>query len=198
MQSLWMLVAAFLFAIMGVCVKLASQWYSTGEIVFYRGLIGVLVTLAIVLAQRGQLATRYPVQHTWRGVIGVTALWLWFYAFGQIPLATATTLNNMAPIWLAAIMFGMVWWRGQSRFAWGLALAIALSAVGVFLLLKPSFHADQWLGITAGLFSGAISALAYLQVRRLGRLGEPEYRVVFYFSLVSMVVGFFSALIKQP
>ncbi len=198
MQSLWMLVAAFLFAAMGVCVKLASQWYSTGEIVFYRGLIGVFVTLAIVFWQRGQLRTIHPLAHIWRGIIGVIALWFWFFAFSQLPVATATTLNSMAPIWLAGILFAMVWWRGQSRFAWGLVLAIGASAVGVFLLLKPSFHVQQWRGISAGLCSGVVSAVAYLQVRRLGRLGEPEYRVVFYFSLMSMLAGLLGTLMDHP
>ena len=198
MQSLWMLVAAFLFAIMGVCVKLASQWYITAEIVFYRGLIGVFVTLAIVFWQRGQLRTHYPIAHGWRGIIGVTSMWLWFFAFAQLPVATAATLNSMAPIWLAGIVFTMVWWRGQGRFAWGLALAIVLSAVGVFLLLKPSFHVQQWLGISAGLASGMITAVAFLQVRRLGRLGEPEYRVVFYFSLICTLAGLLGALIDHP
>ena len=194
MQSLWMLVAAFLFAIMGVCVKLASELYSTAEVVFYRGLIGVVVMLAVVRWQRGQLATRLPWEHGWRGFVGVTSLWLWFFAFSQLPLATGATLNNMAPIWLAGMVFGIGWWRGQSRFAWGLAAAIVLSAVGVFLLLKPSFHIKQWLGITAGLLSGIISAMAYLQVKRLGRMGEPEYRVVFYFSLASAVAGLIGTL----
>lgn len=41
MQSLWMLFASFVFAIMGVCVKLASDLYSTSEIVMYRGIVGV-------------------------------------------------------------------------------------------------------------------------------------------------------------
>ncbi|MEF9944438.1 MAG: EamA/RhaT family transporter, partial [Burkholderiaceae bacterium] len=36
MQSLWMLAAALLFSLMGVCVKLASETYSVAEIVFYR------------------------------------------------------------------------------------------------------------------------------------------------------------------
>ncbi len=34
-----MIVAALLFSIMGVCVKLASTQYSTWEIVAYRGLV---------------------------------------------------------------------------------------------------------------------------------------------------------------
>ena len=43
MQSLWMLLAAFLFATMGVCVKFATQYVHSFEVVMYRGLIGVLV-----------------------------------------------------------------------------------------------------------------------------------------------------------
>ena len=43
MQSLWMLFASFMFAIMGVCVKLASDMYSTSEIVMYRGIILSLI-----------------------------------------------------------------------------------------------------------------------------------------------------------
>ncbi|MDB5999259.1 MAG: hypothetical protein JWP52_958, partial [Rhizobacter sp.] len=35
-----MILASLLFATMSVCVKLASADYSSGEIVFYRGLVG--------------------------------------------------------------------------------------------------------------------------------------------------------------
>ncbi len=40
-----------------------------------------------------------------------------------------------------------------------------------------------------GLLSGMISATAYLQVTALGRAGEPEYRIVFYFSVGGIVAG---------
>ena len=42
MQSLWMLVASLLFAVMGACVKLAAAQYSIAEIVFYRSLLGCI------------------------------------------------------------------------------------------------------------------------------------------------------------
>lgn len=40
-----------------------------------------------------------------------------------------------------------------------------------------------------GLLSGLLTAIAYLQVSALGRAGEPEDRVVFYFSVGSIVGG---------
>lgn len=190
MQSLWMLFASFVFSIMGVCVKIASSMYSISEIVMYRGIVGVLFMAGLILLQGGTFRTTLPWHHLWRGVVGVTALWMWFYSIGKLPIATGMTLNYMAPIWIAAILFTAGWWRGEKRFEWGLAMAIAFSFIGVTLLLRPSFHADQWFPALVGLASGILSAFAYLQVRKLGQMGEPEYRVVFYFSLTGLVAGF--------
>lgn len=191
MQSLWMLFASFAFSIMGVCVKLASETYSTAEIVMYRGIVGVLFMFVLTWLQNGTLRTAFPWQHAWRGIVGVTALSLWFYAIGKLPLATGMTLNYMAPVWIAVILFALGWWRGDASFEWGLAAAIVSSFIGVAMLLRPSIHADQWFAGLIGLVSGVLSAFAYLQVRKLGQLGEPEYRVVFYFSGISMIAGLF-------
>lgn len=60
MQSLWMLFAAFAFSLMGVGVKLASEIYATGEIVFYRSLIGVVI-MWTVLASSGTSVDRKSV-----------------------------------------------------------------------------------------------------------------------------------------
>lgn len=115
MQSLWMLCATFLFAIMGVCVKLASDLYLTSEIVMFRGLVGVLFMLALVFFHGGTLRTVLAREHLWRGVVGVIAFWCWFYSFSKLPLALAVTLNYTAPIWLAVILFTIGWWRGKTH-----------------------------------------------------------------------------------
>lgn len=195
MQSLWMLFAAFAFSIMGVCVKLASDLYSTSEMVMYRGAVGVLLLLVLIGMRGGDLRTRFVWAHVWRGVVGVTSLWLWFYAIGKLPLSTAITLNYMAPIWMAAILLIAGLWYRRDGFEWGLTLAILMSFAGVTLLLQPAFHAEQWFAGLVGLSSGLMSALAYLQVRKLGQMGEPEYRVVFYFSLAGVVAGALGAIV---
>ncbi|MDO8177634.1 MAG: DMT family transporter [Undibacterium sp.] len=189
MQSLWMLVASFLFSIMGVCVKLASASYSTSEIVAYRGFIGMAVIFFIVKWQGGSLRTRMAGDHLWRGAVGVAALWLWFYSIGRLPLAMAVTLNYMSPIWIAVILFVSAWWHNKDRLEPTMLLAVFLGFVGVILLLRPSIRADQLLGGALALISGMLAALAYMQVRKMGLLGEPEYRVVFYFSAVCAIAG---------
>jgi S-adenosylmethionine uptake transporter len=100
----------------------------------------------------------------------------------------------MSPIWIAAIVFFLAWRRAQQRFEWGLALAIGVSFLGVVLLLRPTIHAEQWFGGMLALVSSFLSALAYLQVRRLGQMGEADQLVVFYFSLAGMATGLLGML----
>jgi len=194
MQSLWMLFASFVFAIMGVCVKLASSLYSTSEIVMYRGLVGATVLASMIVLRGGTFRTTMALQHLWRGSVGVTSLWLWFYAIGALPLSTAMTLNYMSPIWIAVILLLGGWWSAKNHVEWPLVAAIAMSFVGVTLLLQPAFASDQAGPAFTALVSGVLTAFAYLQVRKMGLLGEPEYRVVFYFSLINIVAGFLGNL----
>jgi drug/metabolite transporter (DMT)-like permease len=189
MASLWMLFASFSFAAMGAAVKLASELYTTSEIVMYRGLVGAVILLGVIGARGLTLRTRFPREHLVRSLVGVTSLWLWFYAIGKLPLATAVTLNYMAPIWIAAALLAAGWWHRKNQVEWPLTVAIVMSFVGVTLALQPAFEMKEWFGAAAGLVSSAISAMAYMQVRKLGQMGEPEYRVVFFFSLTTTVVG---------
>jgi drug/metabolite transporter (DMT)-like permease len=184
MQSLWMLVASFFFAGMGVCVKLASlRGYGPAEIVFYRSALS-LVLMYVSMRWRGlPLATPHWRFQLQRGVSGFVALSLYFWAITLLPLATAVTLNYTAPIFLALLVFFI----SRQRPSWGLFAALAMGLAGVAILLRPSLSAAQWFGAVVGLASGVIAALAYFNVRELGERGETEARTVFYFSLLSTV-----------
>ncbi len=184
-----MLCATLLFAVMALCVKLASASYSPTEIVMYRGLVGVLVILGLARWRRVPLATSVPWMHLWRGLIGVAALSLWFFAIAGLPLATAMTLNYMSAIWMALFLMGGAIWMGGKGVDPRLMAAVLVGFVGVALVLQPTLAHNQWLGALAGLASGLLAAMAYLQVTALGRVGEPEVRVVFYFSLASAAAG---------
>jgi S-adenosylmethionine uptake transporter len=190
-----MVCAAFLFAVMGVCVKFASSQYPAGEIVLYRSLVG-LVAMAGVLRWRAiDWRTPVPWMHLWRSASGTAALCLWFYAIGQLPLATAMTLNYMSPVWVALFLLGgSVLLRppgpGSAPGVDGRLVAAVLAGfAGVAMVLRPTMAQDQlWYGLL-GLLSGMLSATAYLQLTALGRVGEPVERVVFYFSLSGVLAG---------
>ncbi len=190
--SLLMVAATFLFATMAVCVKLASGLYDPSEIVMYRGGVGVLMMGAICLMRGQTLRTKVPAMHFWRSLSGVIALSLWFYAIGKLPLATAITLNYMSSIWMALFLIGGAVMLGAARIDWRLIAAVLLGFAGVALVLRPTLDQQQlWHGL-AGLLSGMLSAMAYLQVTALGRAGEPEDRVVFYFSVGGVTAGILS------
>jgi S-adenosylmethionine uptake transporter len=184
-----MLGASLGFATMAVCVKLASVQYSTGEIVFFRGLIGALTMALLVRWQGGTLRTAVPAMHFWRGLVGVGALCLWFVALARLPLATAMTLNYMSSVWMALFLIGGAVMLGASRVDGRLVAAVLVGFAGVALVLQPTIDQDQlWHGL-AGLFSGVLAAMAYLQVSALARAGEPEARTVFYFSIAGIGAG---------
>jgi S-adenosylmethionine uptake transporter len=189
MQSLWMLFASFLFAAMGVCVKLASEMFSTSEIVMYRGIVGVTVLLVVIRLQGGTLRTKFALGHLWRSVVGVISLWLWFFSIAKLPLATAMTLNYLSPIWIAVWLFAHGWWHSKNDVSWPLLVAVGMSVVGVVLLLQPAFESDQLVYAMIAIFSSVLTAVAYMQVRKLGLAGEPENRVVFYFAVSNIVAG---------
>jgi drug/metabolite transporter (DMT)-like permease len=191
-----MICATFLFAAMGVCVKFASAVYGAGEIVMYRGLVG-LVGIALLARARGvSLRTRVPAMHAWRSVVGVTSLTMWFYAIGHMPLATAVTLNYMSSVWMALFLIGGAVVLGAQRVDPRLVATVLVGFAGVALVLQPSIARDQMVPGVIGLGSGMLSALAYLQVATLGRAGEPELRVVFYFSIGGFLSGVAMALIQ--
>jgi drug/metabolite transporter (DMT)-like permease len=191
-----MVLASFLFASMSVCVKLASELYDTGEIVFYRGMVGALTLAVVAYRQGGTLRTSVPAMHFWRSVSGVLALGLWFYSIGNLPLATAMTLNYMSSVWMALFLIGGAVMLGTSRVDGRLIATVLAGFVGVALILRPTMEENQlWHGL-CGLLSGMLSATAYLQVTALGRAGEPVYRVVFYFSVGGMLLGLTSTALS--
>ena len=196
MQALWMVLASFLFATMGVGVKIASEQFSTFELVCYRGLISMVFMYFVMHARGTRLATTVPMMHAWRAFIGVLSLGSWFYAIAHLPLATAMTLNYMSGVWIAAFIVGgaLFFSTAKNGFAGAksqgpLLLTVLCGFAGVVMTLRPTIDQNQLFAGLIGLLSGMGAALAYMQVTVLGRIGEPEDRTVFYFALGSAIAG---------
>lgn len=196
MQALWMVLGAFFFASMAVCVKLASAWFNAAELVFSRGLLGMALLWLVARRQGVGLGTAYPGMHVWRSIIGVLGMGAWFYAIAGLPLATAMTLNYMSSVWVATFIIGGSLMAWNPREGVGallrqgpLTLTVLAGFAGVVLMLRPTLDREQLLSGLVGLMSGLTAAFAYLQLMALGKLGEPESRTVFYFAIGSTVAG---------
>ena len=188
--ALWMLLASFFFASMGVCVKFASSHFNAFELVFYRGVVSALLMAWLMRARGIPLATPVAAAQAWRSLVGVISLAAWFFAIGHLPLATAMTLNYMSSIWVGAFIIGGGLLLGRAVSGQGALIAAVLASfVGVVMILRPTLEQNQLFAGVVGLFSGLLAALAYLQVTTVGRLGEPAERTVYYFALACALGG---------
>ena len=179
-----MLVAGFLFATMGVFVKLGSAQFGAAELAFYRSLVTFVTMLGVVRVRGGSLRTRHFGMHLVRSAVGAISLIAYYHAIGELPLATAQTLNYTSPVFLAIATLVVL----RERFSGKLVAAVLLGFAGVALLLEPTFEEGKEGAAMIGLFSGVLAAWAYLSVRTLGKMGEPDWRVVFWFGLVASVM----------
>ncbi|WP_288841639.1 DMT family transporter [uncultured Deefgea sp.] len=195
--SFWMILASLSFAAMGVFVKLGSVHFSTAELVFYRCAAGLIFIALMILPQGKTLKVSYLAfkMHLSRSLAGFIALMLYFYAISQLTLPMAVTLNYTSPLFF--VLITMI--RQKQWPHWQLLGSIALGFIGVVSLLQPTMAAEQWLGGLMGLLSGLLASVAYMNVSELGKIGEPEWRTVFYFSLISTLgAGFFMLLQAEP
>jgi len=184
-----MLLASFLFATMAVGIKIAGADFSTFELVFYRGVVSVVFIWLVLHSRRTSIVTPVPWMHAWRTVIGVFAMTTWFYAIAHLPLATAMTLNYMSSVWIAAFIVGGAVLYGHVQKQGVLLGTVLVGFTGVVMLLRPTLNQNQLFAGLIGLISGIAASLAFLQVTALGRMGEPEGRTVFYFSIGSTLIG---------
>lgn len=185
MGALWMLVAGFLFGCMGVFVKLGAAHFSSSELVFYRSLFGLLLVYAMLRRSSHSFATPHAMGHVWRGLSGTAAMILFFYCITTLPLATAITLNYTSSLFLTVLTL-LVY---KDRVHLPLISALALGFTGVVLVLHPTLDHEQLRPGLLGLTSGLLAGVALLNVRQLGRRGEPASRIVFYFNLTATLAS---------
>jgi drug/metabolite transporter (DMT)-like permease len=189
--SLWMLVAALGFAIMGALVKIGAQKFSAAELVFYRSLFGLIAIWLFIAVEKLPLSTLHITKHLSRSLIGFASLVLFFYAIAHLPLATAITLNYTSPLFLA-IFIPFLLHEKPKRI---LLVTLVIGFIGISVLLKPTINQDSWLAGALGLLSGLGAALAYVHVKQLAQLNEPDWRTVYYFTLLSTIGAGFWMLI---
>ena len=184
--SFYMVLASLSFALMLVFIKLSGQKFAmnTYEITFWRVAFSLVVLGGFSWIKGRDFRTRYPKEHFWRSLAGSIALLMNFYVVLHLPLATASTLQNTSAIFLGLLSIIILKQR-PSLIAW---ISLILGFIGVIILLKPTTEGDTF-AMLMGLVSGAISGYAYLQVRELSLLGEPAWRIVFYFSLLSTIIA---------
>jgi drug/metabolite transporter (DMT)-like permease len=180
---------ALCFALMGALLKLASnRGAGIIELILYRSLFGLPVVLLWTLAGPGlrSLAVRSIGAHAWRGSIGLASMFCTFGALILLPLAEATTLLFMGPIFATFLSWLLLSERvGRHRLLAGLA-----ALAGVVVVMRPGASAEAIapLGVAVGLAAALGQAGVTVTVRHLGG-SENVAAIVFWFLTACTLVG---------
>jgi drug/metabolite transporter (DMT)-like permease len=180
----FMVVSAFLFALMSVAVKESARSLPNVVVVFFRNAVGLLALLPWVLAlgRRGLRTTNLR-EHLVRGLAGLASMYCFFYAIAHLRLADAVLLNYSIPLFMPVVESV---WLGEP-FPRRLWWPIGLGFLGIVLILKPGVGIFQPAALVA-VASALFASVAQVGVRRLTRT-EPIARIVFYFGVLSTVIS---------
>ncbi len=178
-----MFFSTFSFAMANVFVKQLSDM-PVMEVVFFRCLVaGAFCYIGIRQAKVAWKGNNKSFL-IYRGIAGTAALVLFFITLQNIPLASATTIQYLSPIFTAFIAIFFL--KESVRYLQWFFYAIAFSGV---LLIKNFDPRVSLLFLILGIISAFGSGIAYNIVRRL-RDSEHPLVIILYFQLVGLLVSF--------
>ena len=195
-QSLWALCAALCFSFMAAFVKLSSGELGTLEMVFYRSLFGVITIGLYVKRNNLSLKTPYLMGNLRRSILGTISIALWFYTLGLLPFGTNMTLIYTTPLFMAVNFIVLAMMKHQ-RAPWALALAIIVGFAGIAIVLQPSFSSDELIPALICLSVALLDLVIYWQMKELGDMKEPSWRIVFYFTLFGTIAGLIACYVVE-
>ncbi|EOA3782524.1 DMT family transporter [Vibrio vulnificus] len=186
----YMILSALGFALMSASVKYVSvHGIPLFEIVAARALVSLIISYLDV--KRKGISV-WGNNKRWlfaRGAVGTMALMCVYYAVTALPLAEATILQYVHPVFTALLAVLFLKERVQPA----TLACIVLCLLGVFTMVYPSFDASgvgelPMLSVGIALLGAFGSSIAYVIVRKLSRT-EDSSVIIFYFPLVALPVS---------
>ena len=190
-MSVWyMLLSALGFALMAACVKEVSRLgIPVLEIVAARAVVSGIISYVDIKRKKLSLWGNNKPLLIARGVVGTFALMFVYYAVTTLPLAEATVLQYLHPIFTAILaLFFLKESIQRSTIA-----CILLSLFGLFIILQPnlqttaSFH-YHWLSIGSGIMGAFGSAVAYILIKKLTKTDDSSV-IIFYFPVLAFPIA---------
>lgn len=187
----YMILASFLFALMGIMAKELSDNLSTIQIVFFRNVFGVFIILySIYKSPLKQIGGKFWLL-IFRGVAGFSALLFFFYNIANIPLGEAMTFSKTSTIFTALLAYfflneqiGIKGWIG-----------VFIGFIGILFIAEfdgSSLEKTDYLGI----LSGVGAALAYTSIRELRRFYDGR-AIVLSFMAVGTILPLIFMIISE-
>ncbi|HEY5714994.1 MAG TPA: DMT family transporter [Psychromonas sp.] len=190
--SAWyMLVSALGFALMAACVKTASTTYHIPvlEIVAARAIVSAIISYADIKRKKISVWGNNKPWLIARGTVGAFALIFVYYAVTTLPLAEATILQYLHPVFTAILALLFL----KEHIQRSTITCIVLSLLGLFIMVQPNFLLGNsahysWLSIGAGMLGAFGSAVAYVIVKKLTKTDDSSV-IVFYFPIIAIPIA---------
>jgi drug/metabolite transporter (DMT)-like permease len=181
------------FALMNAVVKLVSGHLGPVEIGFFRQLFSMIPVVSMVIHQGGpsMLRTQRPFGHLFRGLIGNSAMIIFFLSVAKLPLADANALSFASPLFITALSMPLLD-EAVGKHRWS---AVIVGFAGVMVMTNPGgnwFSGNAGVGAGMGVLAAFMSALMTITIRQLNKT-EPPVRIVFYFATIGTI--FFGGLL---
>lgn len=187
-----------LLSSMAACVKYLGTSIPTGQTIFVRGVLSMLVLGLIAWRVEGLhiLRTENLRSHALRSLSGTASMFCWFTAITLIPLADFTAISFTAPMFLTVLAMLFLGERIHA-YRW---TALAMGFAGVLITIGPHVtFGGNVLGIGVAFGAAIFSALAMLFLRSMsGSGGEHAITITFYFSAMITLWGLATALGGWP
>jgi len=182
---IYMILSVISFSVMDIIVKLMSDDYPTGQLIFFRGIFGLIPILFIIPKNRFKnlLETQKIKLHLVRAFGGAFAMTFLYLGLKYLPIADAITISFAAPIF--ATIFSILFLNETVRFIrW---FAIILGMAGVIIVLKPGTDLFTYYSFYPILFCLGFATIS-IAIKKLSKT-EPDYLIALYFTFVLILFG---------
>ena len=184
-----LVLSALAFSVMSVQVKLAGRELPVAMLVLARGVVTLVMSVTWLSVRRIRPWGTDKAGLVQRALFGTAALACYFYAVDALPLAEATVLHYLNPVFVAIIAALFLHEPIGAR----LVAAITVALVGTVIVARPGFVFGGAsplgaVGVLVALGSALLSACAYATVRRLARTEHSDV-IVFYFAMFAAPIA---------
>ena len=176
-----MLFAALFFSLMNVAVKLLPHIPAV-EIVFFRSVISLIISFLALRISKINIWGKNHKLLILRGASGAMALILYFKLIQEIPLASATTILFLSPVF--ATILGIFFVNEQVKpIQW---LFFLISFIGI-VMVKGFDTRISIIYLLMGFSSSIFSGVAFNCIRKINTSEHPLV-IIMYFPLVTLPI----------
>ncbi len=183
--ALLIMLSAFCFACMNVCVRLAGD-ISSVQKSFFRNLVAAVFAGAVIIKNHVPLRVEKEARLSlaMRCIAGTAGILCNFYAVDHLLVADASILNKLSPFFAVLFSYFLL----KEKISPFQAACVAAAFCGCLFIVKPGFHNTAMMPALIGVCGGLGAGFAYTMVRKLGTMGVKGPLIVFYFSLFSCLI----------